>query len=533
MQPESGSPSPGAAPAVFRWERIRAPLLIIILLGVILRIYKLDYQGYWDDEMVSHNVARAAALDIIRSLGDYDVHLPGYYLLLHFWRIFGDDLTTLRLFSVVLSSACMLLVYLLGRQLIGRPAALAAAGIMALSPFQVFHGQQARMYPLLTLLTLAAVMLFVQAWRHGGWPRWLAFGLCVAIGCYTHIYFLFSLLALDLWALYETYQQRHINRARWAGLLLAQVLGGLTFVQFLPQLLGTVGSVQGWYWINNTPLDGLFALLSLSNHATLAFVDETPRWYLVLTFVPGVAVLLLAFVYSIREARRHPAERSTWLLLHCLIWVPLIVATTIALTIKPILLDRYLIGISGPLYLLMGWMLVRFWQQRAVRVLAVVYVLSCGASLAYAYPDARQQSALIEMADYMRAIQAPGTAVAYTDWQSFDAAMLRYHNQPDVFVVPGPSSWTDEHYWNRRVAFMRWEQPPRVQPIAEFAPHYQRVALALTRYNPDLLYQRDVSLAWLEQHGRLIERADFGRAVVFYYETGASAPAPEAGQPDQ
>ena len=166
-------------------------------------------------------------------------------------------------------------------------------------------------------------MFFLRAWRQGTWIYWVGLGLCVICGLYTHIYFSFSLLGLNLWATYETYQQRRIYYRRWVGLLVVQGLSVLAFLPFIPQLFGTVGSVVQWYWIaGTTAFDWVFALLSISNNATLAQESGMPVWYLAATYTAGVTAVMLTLVYSLREARREPAERSGWIFLHLLLWTP-------------------------------------------------------------------------------------------------------------------------------------------------------------------------------------------------------------------
>src|SRR5262249_11931112 len=165
-------------------------LPLLTLLALALRLYRLDYRDYFDDEVITTFVARQPLADIYRNVMANDSHPPFYHMLLHVWRAgFGESLTALRLFSVVTSTACVPLVYRLGFLLTSRSAALVAAALMAIAPFQIYHGQQARMYPLLALIVLLTSLAFVRAWRDGSWWRWLLFGLCVAAGLHTHIYF--------------------------------------------------------------------------------------------------------------------------------------------------------------------------------------------------------------------------------------------------------------------------------------------------------------------------------------------------------
>lgn len=233
-------------------------LTALTLLGLGLRLFRLDYVGYWHDEVISIFAARPPVWEIYRSITANDTHPPLYHILLHYWgRLFGYDLLAARLLSVTLSTLCIPAVWLLGRALADGRTGLLAAALMALSPFQVFHGQQARMYPLLTLVTLLTAVSVWEAWRRGGAGRWALTGLALTAGLYTHVYFWFSALGLALWAMYVSVREGS-GEGAWAGFIGAYLAAGALVAPFLPTLLGLTGSVIGHFWIPSTPprLDG-------------------------------------------------------------------------------------------------------------------------------------------------------------------------------------------------------------------------------------------------------------------------------------
>ena len=75
-------------------------LLAILLLAAALRFYRLDVQSFWNDEGNSARIAERS-LDLILEGAEGDIHPPGYYLLLHYWReLCGQTEFALRAFSV-------------------------------------------------------------------------------------------------------------------------------------------------------------------------------------------------------------------------------------------------------------------------------------------------------------------------------------------------------------------------------------------------------------------------------------------------
>jgi hypothetical protein len=203
-------------------------------------------------------------------------------------------------------------------------------------------------------------------------------------------------------------------------------------------------------------------------------------------------------------------------LLHLLLWTPIVVATIISLTVKPILLDRSLIGISSALFLILGWTFVHFWNRRPTQIVAAAFLISCFASLAFAFPNTPGSNDLIRMTDYIARSARPGDAITYADWQSFDTAALRHSEQTDVYVLPGRT--LDAPYWAQRMAAMRWGDPQHIASVPEFAPRYPRVWLVFTLYTYELEMYQQISQGWLEAHGQLLERVSFDRAVLFLYE---------------
>ena len=214
--------------------RTRGVLLGIIVLACILRLFRLDYLDYWDDEIITTFAIQPNLGQIFQNISSYSVHPPMYYLLLHGWAwVFGDSLLSLRLFSVLIGVVAVPLVYLLGRTLISSQVGLGAAAMLAIAPMVIFHSQQARMYPLLIILTLIVAVGFWRAWQQRDWRGWLLVGLGALLGFYTHIYFALSLLAMNLWAVGETIRSRAIDRQGWTGLLSSQIIATLLFLPFL------------------------------------------------------------------------------------------------------------------------------------------------------------------------------------------------------------------------------------------------------------------------------------------------------------
>ncbi|HEY72357.1 MAG: hypothetical protein DRJ03_04270 [Chloroflexi bacterium] len=285
-------------------------LLIILLLAAFLRFYRLDAQSFWNDEGNSARIAERS-LDLILEGAAGDIHPPGYYLLLHYWRaMFGQSEFALRSLSVAAGVATVAFTYLLGRCLFGKSTGLVAAFLGAISPFAVYYSQEARMYALLGALSAASIYLLFRCLKKPGFSvskatkTWfLVYVLTAAAGLYTHYAFPFVLLVhnvvFGLWWL--AVARRSGERWRW--LLAWGGAQAAIAALYLPWLLIALRSVTGWspagqgYELGPALLDVLRILtvgITLPiEQATLALV--------------GAGALLLAGLWP------RKAERMDWL----------------------------------------------------------------------------------------------------------------------------------------------------------------------------------------------------------------------------
>jgi len=135
----------------------------ITLIGAGLRVLQLDTKGMWLDEtfsvwMANHNVA-----DMLQWIVKIDQHPPLYYLLLHYWIAhYGDTPHYVRLLSVLFGVSTIPIIYLIGKRMSGVVMGLAAAVILALSPYHIYFAQETRMYTLLTFNAAVAIYALVR-----------------------------------------------------------------------------------------------------------------------------------------------------------------------------------------------------------------------------------------------------------------------------------------------------------------------------------------------------------------------------------
>ena len=133
-------------------------VIIIILIGGFLRTLLLGTKGMWLDETFSVWLANQSIPDMLQWIVKIDPHPPLYYILFHYWIAhYGDTPYYARLFSALFGTAAIPVIYLAGKRLSGAMVGLAAAVLLAFSPFNIYFAQETRMYTLLVLNATVAI----------------------------------------------------------------------------------------------------------------------------------------------------------------------------------------------------------------------------------------------------------------------------------------------------------------------------------------------------------------------------------------
>jgi mannosyltransferase len=142
-----------------------APWLVVVitLIGGGLRVLLLGSKGMWLDETFSVWLANHSVAELLQWIVRIDQHPPLYYLLLHYWiALKGDTPYYVRLLSALFGAGTIPMIYLIGKRLSGAVVGLAAAVFLAFSPFNIYFAQETRMYTCLTFNAAVAIYALVR-----------------------------------------------------------------------------------------------------------------------------------------------------------------------------------------------------------------------------------------------------------------------------------------------------------------------------------------------------------------------------------
>jgi mannosyltransferase len=384
----------------------RLSMIGIMLVAAALRVYRLSYQSLRGDEGLTYVYGTRSLPELLEIMRTTTHHPPVYYLTIHYWTLLvGTSEFALRFPSVMASVLLVAALAGLGSRLFGASVGVAAAFLVAVSPFHVFYAQDARSYPLVTMLGVLSTMSLWQALRRDRMRDWTIYGAIVLVSMYTHYYFPLIVIFQGLFVVWNAWRRR---RFPWR----YAAVGVTALVGYLPWFLFTWGLVTGYDGTGETV--GIVASLGrpLLAFAGALLLNPPATWISLAAFAPFVCLGLVGLW------RKRPAP--TLLALLYLV-VPLL-GVYIASRARPIFNERYLILASPGFFLLAGagwaWLLDRgrAWVAAASSVVAVVLLATSGLALSNYYFDSHfaKSPPWRDVLDYITRKSRPGDALIYT-----------------------------------------------------------------------------------------------------------------------
>jgi 4-amino-4-deoxy-L-arabinose transferase-like glycosyltransferase len=530
----------------------RRPLLLCLVLAAFaLRVFGLDRQSLWRDEVDAIYFAVRNLEETLSMFVQAAQNGPLYFLSLRPWfALMGTWEFVLRFPSAVAGTLSVPLLWQVGRLLLPQPqrtefVALVAAALLAFNPYQVWYGQEGKMYATITCLMLLSTWFWLRgvAPRRGGLGGggvWVGYWLTVTVAMYSHLLMVLVIPLHLVWFLLAW----PASKLRWRGYAMA--LAGLT-LPYLPMVW--------WHWwlltspeklsgFNFTPLSQVLEGLVL-NHARGFVGSVAPLWLAPLFFL-GAAGLLLGLSQIARGAAAAPetageagagADASVtaaqpgglvlapWRRLALLItWLVLPVVLIYLISLRqPVFTERYVIWI-GPAALLavaLGLRVVAANSGRlgpAAAALLLLYTLSV-----WGYINWQQKTLTIKYdlrgaVQYVQAHRAPDELlilqIPHQEWS------FRYYSDnfsPNPFAGSDArlGVWMQGPYTN----YGKPDDQARAELDAQMrAWTAGQPAVWLMLSEAEMWDSRRLLDEWLNQHGTVVDEVDLPGVTVRRYQ---------------
>ncbi|MDB5176684.1 MAG: rane protein-like protein [Candidatus Saccharibacteria bacterium] len=359
-----------------------------------------------------------------------DVHVPLYHTLLHYWQvIFGNDIFTARMLSLLFFVLTIPMVYRLANYIFSRKVGLFASLLVTISPFLSWYGSEARMYSMLAFITVFHQFTFLKLYREGKSVDWVWFTVTAILGIYTHYFFAFVLLAEVVFYVIHRHEfaakKAFRKFAISAGIVIAAILPWLYYVR----QLGTASNTQ--------PNLGEPTSIDLFNtYSQFIFGFQVDSLNTIIVSLWPIVVLLAFFGL---QKNRTITKETIFLVVAATI--PVIGAFIISITVRPFYQSRYLIVALPALLIIISWAISIY--PKAVAWLFRIVLL--GATLALLAVQIFNPATPVKE-DYKEAVQYLSSHATGKDVIVLSAPFTIY---PTEYYYKGSAKVTTQPIWDR------------------------------------------------------------------------------------
>jgi mannosyltransferase len=480
--------------------------LVGILSGAtLLRCLFIQSRGIQYDDAFSIFLSQGKLSQIVSGTAA-DTMPPLYYFLLHFWYLVSSELWWLRLLSVMLSLISVGLIYQIVQSLAGESAAFFAGGLAAISPLQIYHAQDLRMYALTTCLVMGYFFFFLRLWQAEDKRRigdWIGIILCSAGALYAH--------NLSGFLLLFPYGFLFFRKA-WRWIFKLAMAHGVSLVLFIPWLIrvpGQVEKIQQSFW---TPRPGVVEVIQ----AGMLGASNLPlgkNW-----LIPAAILSLGAICLVLIEVWRNRKKLGDMKLLIWCTGLPGFALFLISYLMRPLYVPRAFLAAYLALDGLAGWAIWLGWKKGGGKILLGLFILAAIVTLPYqltfaGFPRSPYQAAMRDLAGE----QQSGDVIIHDNKLSFFPAYFYAPNLLQKFIADEPGSANDTYAVASQAAIgliPEVDLPNAVNGASRVV--FVVFAQTITDY-VELGLAEHPSLAWLDAHAQLEKVEEWNDLQAYFY----------------
>jgi mannosyltransferase len=497
----------GRLMAIGMWVQ-RHILATVLLFGLALRLIGLETRSLQYDDTFSIFLASRSLPEILKGTAA-DTMPPLYYFLLHYWMILGHTAWFIRLLSVILGLAAIILLFKLVECWFDRFVAGWAAFLAAISPLMIYHSQDVRMYALLVTCQLGYLWFFTRIWledKEGKlrWGSWAGLVLCGAAAMYSHNVAIFLLAVPDLFLMV---------RGKWkllSRLIGAQVIIGLLALPWLLVLPGQIAKVKKAWTL---PRPGAIEIVQ----AMIMFVASLPlpTFLMVLTLFLSLLILVILALELWRGRHRQPG-RDFWL---TLLLLPPGLILTASFLVQPMFVPRTFVVSSLAYDVLAGLVITSTWSRGMGKVLAGLFVLAALISLPSHYTyNAFPRSPYLQVAQYLESTVLPGDRLVHETKLSYFPSHFYAPDLPQVFLADPQGSANDTFEPGSQQAMQIFPEPDLAQAVGDSRSVYFITFSQTFREYEAMGMSEHPNIRWLENHFGRTGKVVFSDLEVYHYE---------------
>ena len=346
-------------------------LFIIICAGFFLRLYKLDFQSLWVDEL--HTLIECnpeiSWYDTTTAVLTLECKSPLYfYLIKIICSVFGYTSLIARLVSVIAGTAGIYAMYLLGKEIFDKRIGLIASALICVNYFHIYYSQEARGYTLYFLFTVLSFLFFIKTLKTLTKKNAILYGVTTLLSLHFHPFAILVIIAQGLLTLiFFLSEENKIKMTLFKRFFLGYLIIIIGFAPLITNVLTTVSSITE-SWIPK-PTQGYFV-----DYFYEFFGYSELLKPVLLTII--ICYLANAFI-SKDETNKYSGISFSFMLISVSLVTVFLIPYLYSILRIPVVVSRYLINIL-PLFLLMISTGIGMMQNKFVRgsILFIFVIIS-------------------------------------------------------------------------------------------------------------------------------------------------------------
>jgi len=392
------------------WARRDLALVFVLAaVALALRLYDIGAESLWLDEAITFERSRLELDHLIENSISH-FHLPTYFVLVHYWIQWGDSEAMLRMPSAFFGGATVAATYMLGRVAYDRVSGVVSALIVALGPFHLHYGQEARMYAMLSFACTVAMTgalwlvshetLATEPWFTHGPKRkptrafawWMTCVAGTVLALYTHnsaVFFAASLGLVALLSILSVGPKRLDLFRNWS---MAGAIVVACYLPFVRALIGQTEDAADRVWGRLTP----------------AFVSATVQRLILVSAKDWGIELTIGFFFLFALVLGWEKRRNTVLSLLIFSLGPILMILLVSLS-RPMFSPRIMLPFAIPGHALTGVGIAMLAAPLAFSVATLLVIALLG--LLPGYYGATRKPQWREAAQYISSSWQEGTAI--------------------------------------------------------------------------------------------------------------------------
>lgn len=343
----------------FKKNIIPFTYIFILILGAIMYLSISLTRNIWFDESYSVAIIKHSFAEICRITAN-DVHPPLYYFMLKiFTLIFGNDIIVMKVFSVISSILFASLGFTHIRKILGDKAGIIFTILAIFTPAMLDNADEVRMYGwAIYFVTLCGIYAY-KAYISNSNKDWILFGVFGILSAYTHYYALMGIAFVNLFLIIAV-----IRRKRVAKCFIVAISEIILYIPWIAVLLGQIINVSHGFWIS-------------INYKTI--FSEILQFYFSGSSIHNLNLFIsysiaALFLYFLIRSIVNKSDRNIPVTLSLIIYIVCITIALIVSLVRPVFVVRYLLPITGFLYISMAYSFSKIKSKKIIYCISLVFV---------------------------------------------------------------------------------------------------------------------------------------------------------------